>query len=231
MNETQSTPVVAILCLPSVKSGGTFRVRGKSTKPYEFRMDRKHNMLVREYHSLELFYREEGDIRGNTANPFAITTILGATNPVLQAKEAVAKLIGATLQVDLSARTAALQEIIATAQEALAKIEEQQGERPAPPPAEPVTIAKRAPAVDLKTARWKGDNGVPVEPSKAPDGSLTKQVAPGGVHTQAELASAELTSLRTIAKDLGISLQQPTGGAKSRAMLVADILAAEQKPV
>lgn len=246
MNEPQSTPVVAILCLPSVKSGGTFRVRGKSAKPYEFRMDRRHNMLVREYHSLELFYREEGDIRGNTANPFAITTLLGASNPVLQAKEAVDKLIGASQQVELSARTAALREIIATAQDALAKIEGPLVEVPAAmtlPAIAATPIQSTATSVNsdnsedptrrragLRTERWQDGNGVLVEPSKAPDGSLTKQVAAGGVHTQAELASAELSSLRIIAKELGLSLQQATGGAKSRAMLVGDILEAEQKP-
>lgn len=75
---------------------------------------------------------------------------------------------------------------------------------------------------------------MPLDPAVEPEASKrpARTVPRGGRHTNAELMDGTLTpmeTLRTLAKDLGISLHQPTGGAKSRPMLVADVLAAEQQ--
>lgn len=230
MPDLITPPVIATLCLPTVKAGATFRVFGKSRKPLEFRRSQKHQMLVREYTSAEEFHRDEADIRGALGSPYIITTLLGVGHPVIGAKEALAKLIGSTQQVDITTRKAALADLIETAQAAIDRMDGKAVEPPVPVPHAPILAEPVPPPVALRSAGWKGDDGVPVEVPK----TLVPGTQPmlGGVHTHAELMNADVTpmdSLRAIARHLGISLHQPTGGAKSRPMLVADVLAAEHQ--
>lgn len=230
MTEPITPPVIATLCLPTVKAGATFRVYGKSRKPIEFRRHPKHQMLVREYTSAEEFHRDDRDIREALGSPYVITTLLGVTHPVIQAKEALVKLIGATQQVDITTRKAALMDLVEAAQAAIDRMDGNAVESPAVVATPSILAEPVPPPVAMRSAGWKSEDGVPVEAVKTQGGP--QAVALGGIHTHAELMNADVTpmeTLRAIAKHLGISLHQTTGGAKGRTMLVADVLAAEQQ--
>lgn len=215
-------PVVATLCLPTVKAGATFRVMGACNKPYEFRRQPRHQMLVREYTSMETFYREEKDIRMKLGSPYVITTLLGVTHPVMQAKEAVAKLIAASREVDISHRSAALREIIDSAQSALIAMDQPPAEVPAAAPA--VDAAPRTPPVEFPNTRWKDEStGLPV------DGDKPAAVA-NGRHTHVQLMQdLGWEEVKAIAKGLGIALTKPTGGAKGRGDMATEIMLAERQ--
>lgn len=217
-------PVVATLCLPTVKAGATFRVTGACNKPYEFRRHPRHQTLVREYTSLETFYREEKDIRMKLGSPYVITTLLGVTHPVVQAKEAVAKLIASAREVDISQRSAALREIIDAAQGAIILMEQQaSGGAPSSPVPVAPAPSPRTPAVEFPNTRWKDEStGLPVE------GDKPAPVA-NGQHTQADLMTGEWEEVKLIAKGLEIKLTKPTGGAKGRPELVNEILMVQRQ--
>lgn len=219
-------PVCVTLCLTSVKSGKSQRIAGARAQ-YEFKWHEGHRALCREYRSIEVFYREEADMRKNHGNPFAITTLLGTTHPVAQAMESVKTLIASSQRVDSTTRAAALRDIIALAETEIARINAPLVELP-PPEKQP--SVKREPAVKLNTAGWKDAKGVPVTNS-VPDenpGALTKPVSTGGPHTQAELMQGGIESVRVEAKRLGIPTHT-SNGAVSRVDLVKAIIAAEEK--
>lgn len=199
-------------------------------KKYEFKWSDQHQKMVREYTSPATFLAEEIDIRRNTKSQYVICTLMGSPHPVTCANDAVATLIASGRSIGSPARRAALAGIVESAQAAIAAID-------APPPDEetpapPVVVPpEQPPASSVDPTRWKDSTtGVPLDIPPVPvPGDVTRPLPLNRQHTQAELMQGGIADVREIAKKLGISLMQPTGGAKSREMLVNDILAAQRQ--
>lgn len=214
----------AILFIENVRSGRTAMVYGLSGKRYEFRWNEEHKRLLRTYDSAAMFTAEEMDIRKNLRQSYVILTMLGSTNALINAKDALKVLVGANRTTSIIDRRKALVDLAETAMAAVKVID-------APPedeaPDHPLAPQKpHAPlATDMRAVRLDP----PVRAYAPPSDALTKPVEVGGIHTQEELMRGEIAGVRAIAKKLEISIHQPTGGAKSREMLVKDIMAAEQQ--
>lgn len=231
MNDTPEAAVCATLYLhnhPHTRFAFVFGLK----KKYEFKWSETHRKLIREYTSPSIFAAEEQDLRSNLRNQYVVCTLMGSTNPVVCAKDGLATLIASGRSIGSPARRAALAEIVETARAAIAVIDAPPTEEETPDPNADKPVPEQVPVSSLGPNGWKdAETGFPLDETPVPvTGEITIPVRVHGRHTQAELeGGAELSSLRTIAKELGISTQQPTGGAKSRSMLVKDILAAEQK--
>lgn len=113
MQELQEAAVekpvpVATLFIHGAKGTRVVFAYGRSGTKYKFHHDPSTRMTIRTYQSVEVFRREELDLRRNATQPHPICTMMGAINPAQLAVESVRALLADHLRVSVLTKREAL---------------------------------------------------------------------------------------------------------------------------